>query len=91
MLTSLETKLDDIITEVEEAEDSDKAGVLAELLGGDADEYSEYFTNIVEIESEELYAPVAYGAAAFGLLLHKPMRGIIEKVEESKRESDVML
>lgn len=30
-------------------------------------------------------------AVAFGLLLHKPMRGIIEKVEESKRESDVML
>lgn len=31
------------------------------------------------------------GAIAFGLLLHKPMKGIIEKVEESKRESDVML
>ena len=31
------------------------------------------------------------GAVAFGLLLHKPMKGIIEKVEESKRESDVML
>ena len=30
-------------------------------------------------------------AIAFGLLLHKPMRGIIEKVEESNRESDVML
>ena len=30
-------------------------------------------------------------AIAFGLLLHKPMKGIIEKVEESKRESDVML
>ncbi|MBE6028908.1 MAG: YhgE/Pip domain-containing protein [Clostridiales bacterium] len=30
-------------------------------------------------------------AIAFGLLLHKPMRGIIETVEESKRESDVML
>lgn len=30
-------------------------------------------------------------AIAFGLLLHKPMQGIIEKVEESKRESDVML
>lgn len=31
------------------------------------------------------------GAIAFGLLLHRPMKGIIEKVEESKRESDVML
>lgn len=30
-------------------------------------------------------------AAAFGLLLHKPMKGIIEKVDESKRKSDVML
>ncbi len=31
------------------------------------------------------------GAIAFGLLLHKPMKGIIEKVEKSKEESDVML
>ena len=30
-------------------------------------------------------------AVAFGLLLQRPMRGIIEKMEESKRESDVML
>ncbi|MBQ3322456.1 MAG: YhgE/Pip domain-containing protein [Firmicutes bacterium] len=30
-------------------------------------------------------------AIAFGLLLHKPMTGIIEKIEKSKRESDVML
>ena len=30
-------------------------------------------------------------AIAIGLLLQKPMRGIIEKVEESKSESDVML
>ena len=30
-------------------------------------------------------------AIAIGLLLHKPMKGLIEKVEESKRESDVML
>lgn len=33
----------------------------------------------------------AAGASAFGLLLHKPMKGIIEKVEESKKKSDVML
>ncbi len=63
MLGSLETKLDDIIAEVQEAEDSDKAEVLTKLLGGDADQYSDYFTNVVEIESEELYAPVTYGAA----------------------------
>ncbi len=31
------------------------------------------------------------GAVIFGLLLHKPMRGMIEKVEASKEESDVML
>ena len=28
---------------------------------------------------------------AIGLLLHKPMKGMIEKVEESKEKSDVML
>ena len=34
-----------------------------------------------------------FGAAAIGigLLLYKPMKGLIEKVEESKSESDVML
>ena len=34
-----------------------------------------------------------FGLAAilFGLLMHKPLKGLIEKVEESKRESDVML
>lgn len=63
LLDSLETKLDNIIADVEEAEDSDKAEVLTNLLGGDADQYSDYFTNVVEIESEELYAPVTYGAA----------------------------
>ena len=30
-------------------------------------------------------------SGAVGLLLHKPMKGLIEKVEESKKESDVML
>ena len=63
MLAPLETKLDNIITEVQNAKDSEKAGVLAKLLGGDADQYSEYFTNLVEIESEQFYKPVSYGAA----------------------------
>ena len=62
-LTPLETKLDDIITQVKEAEDSDKAEVLADVLDHDANEYSEFFTNLVEVETYELYKPVSYGAA----------------------------
>ena len=31
------------------------------------------------------------GAAIVGLLLHNPMKGLIEKVNESERESDIML
>lgn len=31
------------------------------------------------------------GAAIFGLLAHKPMNGMIEKVNESKNESEIML
>ena len=62
-LVPLETKLDDIIAEVQNAKDSDKADVLAKLLGGDADEYSSFFTNLVEVEAHELYKPVSYGAA----------------------------
>ena len=62
-LVPLETKLDDIIAQVQAAKDSDKADVLAKLLGGDADEYSSFFANLVEVKSHELYKPVSYGAA----------------------------
>ena len=30
---------------------------------GDPDEYSTFFTDLVEVDSEQLYAPVSYGAA----------------------------
>lgn len=63
MLGSLETKLDDIITQVEEAEDSEKADRLAELLDFDAQQFTDFFTDFVEIEAEELFKPVTYGAA----------------------------
>ncbi|MBE6028910.1 MAG: YhgE/Pip domain-containing protein [Clostridiales bacterium] len=62
-LVPLETKLNDIIEQVQNAKDSDKAEVLAHLLGGDADEYSSFFANLVEVEAHELYKPVSYGAA----------------------------
>ena len=62
-LTSLETKLDDIITKVQNAKDSDRAGMLVDLLGGDSDQYSDFFTNLVEVEAEEYFKPVSYGAA----------------------------
>ena len=63
MLGPLETKLDDIIAQVQDAKDSEKAGVLAKLLGNDANQYSDFFTNFVEVEAEEFYKPVTYGAA----------------------------
>lgn len=63
ILGSLETKLDDIISKVQEAEDGDKAKVLADLLDIDPVLYSDFFTDFVEIEREELYKPVTYGAA----------------------------
>ncbi len=63
MLASLEKKLDDIITAVQEAEENDKADVLAKMLGVEPNEYSELFTNFVEIETEDYFKPVSYGAA----------------------------
>ena len=62
-LVPLEKKLDDIIAEVQEADDSEKAEVLAGILGTDAEQYSEFFTTLVEVETEKLYEPVSYGAA----------------------------
>ncbi len=63
MLGPLETKLNDIIEKVQDAEDSEKAGVLSDLLGTDADAYSDFFSELVEVEAKELFKPVAYGAA----------------------------
>ena len=63
MLTSLETKLDDIIAQVQAADESDRAEVLTNLLGGDADEFGEFFTSFVEVKATELYKPASYGAA----------------------------
>ena len=63
MLTSLEVKLDDIIAKVQAADENDRAGLLAELLGGDANQYSEFFTSLVEVKATELFKPVSYGAA----------------------------
>ena len=62
-LMSLEMKLDDVIAKVQDAQDSDKAEVLGEALMGDPDKYSTFFTNLVEVDSEQFYAPVSYGAA----------------------------
>ena len=63
VLGPLETKLTDIIAQVENAEDSDKADVLTNLLGNDAQMYSEFFTDFVEVETEQFFKPVSYGAA----------------------------
>ena len=63
MLTPLETKLDDIIAQVQDADDGDKAEVLTNLLGNDAEQYSTFFTDFVEVESEQYFKPVSYGAA----------------------------
>lgn len=63
VLGPLEGKLTDIIAQVENAEDSDKADVLTNLLGNDAQMYSEFFTDFVEVETEQFFKPVSYGAA----------------------------
>lgn len=63
VLGPLEGKLTDIIAQVENADDSDKADVLTNLLGNDAQMYGEFFTDFVEVETEQFFKPVSYGAA----------------------------
>lgn len=63
MLTPLETRLDDIIAQVQDADDGDKAEVLTNLLGNDAEQYSTFFTDFMEVETEQYFKPVSYGAA----------------------------
>lgn len=62
-LGAMETKLDDAITKLEEADAGDRKDVLEDLLSNDAQQYSELFTDYVEIESAEFCKPVSYGAA----------------------------
>lgn len=63
MLTSLEKKLDNIITKVEEAKGSEKANVLANLLGNTPEQYTDFFVNPVEIEETQFFKAESYGAA----------------------------
>lgn len=59
----LENRLDEIIQEVNDADEEDRAGVLLDLLGGDPDRYTDFFISPVKIHTEELYPTVSYGAA----------------------------
>lgn len=61
MIRSLEKKLGEIIDKVESADESDRAEVLTEMLGGDPDEYSKFFVNLVEVETNEIYKAETFG------------------------------
>ena len=56
-------KIDEIIEKVENAQEEDKLEVLTDLLGGDPDQYAKFFSNLVEVEVEEVYSIASYGAA----------------------------
>ncbi len=63
VLSSLEGQLDDIITEVESADEDERLSLLTELLGGDPDEYSEFFSDLVRVDKHEVYRAGSYGVA----------------------------
>ena len=56
-------KIDGILDSVEAASEDDRLQVLIDLLGGDPEEYAEFFSALVNMEVEEVYGVASYGAA----------------------------
>ena len=63
VLTSLQEDLDDIIAQVEAADQDDRLDLLTELMGGNPDEYSKFFSSLVHVNKNEVYSIRNYGAA----------------------------
>ncbi|MBR3377619.1 MAG: YhgE/Pip domain-containing protein [Mogibacterium sp.] len=55
--------IDDIISKIRAADENSKIEMLADLLGGDPEEYAEFFSSLVNVEVEEIYSVASYGAA----------------------------
>ena len=62
-LGPLEDRLNDIIDEVQQADDENRASVLVDMLGGDPDRFTSYFTSPVEVVVEKFYPIDTYGMA----------------------------
>ena len=56
-------RIDDIIAQVENAEEDDRLELLTDLLGGDPELYAKFFSSLVDVEVEEIYPVASYGAA----------------------------
>lgn len=63
VMRSAADRIDEIIDKVENADDNEKLQLLIELLGGDPEQYAKFFSALVDVEVEEVYPVVSYGAA----------------------------
>ncbi len=63
VLTDLEERVDEIIKQVEESDVKDRMATLTRLMGGDPDQYSRFFSSLVNVKSHEIYSVANYGAA----------------------------
>lgn len=63
VLTSLENNIDDVIDKVNDADESEKKNVLMDYLGGDPEQYSKFFSSLVDVDVQEMYSIKTYGAA----------------------------
>ncbi len=62
-IQALEKRIDSIIDKVNAAEKDERIEVLTKLLGGDPGDYSNFFANLVEVETQEIYKAKSFGAA----------------------------
>ncbi len=56
-------RLGNIIAQVRAAKEDDRVDMLIDLLGGDSDLYSKFFSSLVDVETVEIYSVASYGAA----------------------------
>ncbi len=62
-IRSASSRLGDIIEKVENADENERLALLMDLLNGDSEKYSAFFSSLVNIETEEIYTVASYGAA----------------------------
>ena len=60
---SASDRIGNIIAQVEAAADDDKLQVLVDMMNGDSELYGEFFSALVNVESEQIYSVASYGAA----------------------------
>ena len=63
VLTSSVEKIDEVLNKLKKADTDEKTKILTEFFGGDSEEYSKFFTSLVDVKTKKIYTADNYGTA----------------------------